>query len=51
MGASTNSRIWYNKFIRIASRFSDATHIEKNLLGLNQQNDAVYFITHKQISS
>ena len=29
VGTSIYSRIWYNKFIRIASRFSDATQIKK----------------------
>jgi len=32
IGASIYSRIWYNKFIRIASRFNDATHSEKIVL-------------------
>jgi len=32
IGASIYSRIWYNKFKRIASRFNDATHSEKIFL-------------------
>jgi len=43
------SRIWYNKFIRIASRFNDDAHREK-IFSVYINRMMQYFITHKQVT-